>query len=74
MVLVDKMSKRNKPIMFNYFQILLLNFVNFFNEKLAIFYEIFNEISRTTFAIRLRDGFLNIGYGYRELAIPVSFT
>lgn len=42
--------------------------------KKSIFNVILYVFSGRAFAIRLRDGFLNIGYGYALLAVPVSFT
>lgn len=39
-----------------------------------IFDVILYLFSGRAFAIRLRDSFLNIGYGYMELAVPVYLT
>lgn len=49
-------------------------FVKFASEKMNIFDVILYLFSGRAFAIRLRDGFLNIGYGYAILAVPVYLT
>lgn len=49
-------------------------FVKFASEKKNIFDLILYLFSSRAFAIRLEDGFLNIGYGYILLAVPVYLT
>lgn len=49
-------------------------FVKFKSKKLLYLTEFFTSFSGRTFAIRFRDGFLNIGYGYNKLAVPVYLT
>lgn len=49
-------------------------FVKFASEKNNIFDVILYLFSSRAFAIRLEDGFLNIGYGYDLLAVPVYLT
>ncbi|PQQ38816.1 hypothetical protein C6H68_05075 [Photorhabdus luminescens] len=49
-------------------------FVKFASENMNIFDVILYLFSSRAFAIRLRDGSLNIGYGYEILAVPVYLT
>lgn len=51
-----------------------IGFVKFASEKMNIFDVILYLFSGRAFAIRLRDSFLNIGYGYIQLAVPVYLT